>query len=133
MMNSIKSFVTRDKKFVPPGTLQRFEHTSENEIELFESSRERETYDNLADLYTIILATERIERAYARDAITRDEVGVFYCHILSFGVGVWCNASSLLFSLTNLRMILLLFIMNFPKIKLFFLSSCVQFTFANPS
>ena len=44
------------------------------EIELFESSREREHYDNLADLYAVIVATEHLERAYARDAITRVEV-----------------------------------------------------------
>ena len=44
------------------------------EIELFESSRERERYDNLADLYAVIVATEHLERAYARDAITRVEV-----------------------------------------------------------
>lgn len=58
-------------KFVPPGTVQTFE--DDIPIELFESSRERENYDNLADLYAIIFATERLERAYARDAITRDE------------------------------------------------------------
>jgi len=44
------------------------------EIELFESSREREHYDNLADLYAVILATEHLERAYVRDAITKEEV-----------------------------------------------------------
>lgn len=48
--------------------------SSFNEIELFESSREREHYDNLSDLYAIIIATEHLERAYARDAITRVEV-----------------------------------------------------------
>jgi len=58
-------------EFVPPGTVQAFE--DDIPIELFESSRERENYDNLADLYAIIFATERLERAYARDAITRDE------------------------------------------------------------
>jgi len=44
------------------------------EIELFESSKEREAYENLADLYTVIVATEHLERAYARDAITQQEV-----------------------------------------------------------
>jgi len=58
-------------KFVPPGTIQGF--VDETPIDLFESSRERETYDNLADLYTIILATEHLERAYARDAISRED------------------------------------------------------------
>mmetsp|Transcript_38407 Transcript_38407/g.78353 ORF Transcript_38407/g.78353 Transcript_38407/m.78353 type:complete len:224 (-) Transcript_38407:173-844(-) len=46
---------------------------SQPEVALFESSKEREAYDNLADLYTIILATEHLERAYARDAITQTE------------------------------------------------------------
>ena len=44
------------------------------EVELYESYKEREAYDNLADLYAVILATEHLERAYARDAITREEV-----------------------------------------------------------
>lgn len=56
---------------MPPGTIQAFE--DDIPIELYESSRERESYDNLADLYAIIFATERLERAYARDAITRVE------------------------------------------------------------
>lgn len=43
-------------------------------MELYESYKEREAYDNLADLYAVILATEHLERAYARDAITREEV-----------------------------------------------------------
>jgi len=61
-------------KFVPPGTMQRFEDDSEAiEIDLFDSGREREMYDNLGDLYSIIMATECLERAYARNAVTRDE------------------------------------------------------------
>jgi ESCRT-I complex subunit VPS28 len=60
--------------FVPPGTIQSFEgDRNQHEIELFESSRERETYDNLGDLYSIIVTTESLERAYARNAITREE------------------------------------------------------------
>ena len=35
--------------------------------------KERKTYENLADLYTIITATEHLERAYAQDAITQSE------------------------------------------------------------
>ena len=46
---------------------------SKSQIDLFESSRERKTYENLADLYTIITATEHLERAYAQDAITQSE------------------------------------------------------------
>ena len=50
------------------------EDPQEQEVELYESYKEREAYDNLADLYAIILATEHLERAYSRDAITREEV-----------------------------------------------------------
>lgn len=46
---------------------------SKSQIDLFESSKERKTYENLADLYTIITATEHLERAYAQDAITQSE------------------------------------------------------------
>lgn len=54
--------------------MQRFEDDSEAiEIDLFDSGREREMYDNLGDLYSIIMATECLERAYARNAVTRDE------------------------------------------------------------
>lgn len=42
-------------------------------IDLFETAQEREHYDNLADLYAIIVATQHLEKAYARDAITRKE------------------------------------------------------------
>lgn len=42
---------------------------SSPEIDLYENSRERKAYDNLADLYAIITATEHLERAYANDAI----------------------------------------------------------------
>ena len=43
------------------------------EIDLYENSKERKAYDNLADLYAIITATEHLERAYANDAITQAE------------------------------------------------------------
>jgi ESCRT-I complex subunit VPS28 len=46
---------------------------SKSQIDLFESSKERKAYENLADLYTIITATEHLERAYAQDAITQFE------------------------------------------------------------
>lgn len=42
-------------------------------IDLYETSREREHYDEQANLYAIILATEHLERAYARDAIEPKE------------------------------------------------------------
>jgi ESCRT-I complex subunit VPS28 len=43
------------------------------EISLYENSRQRESYDEQANLYSIVLATEHLERAYARDAITQKE------------------------------------------------------------
>jgi len=59
--------------FSRPG-MERMKSEGLQEIELFESSKEREAYENLADLYTVIVATEHLERAYARDAITQQEV-----------------------------------------------------------
>jgi len=44
-----------------------------DEVPLFETSREREALDEKANLYAIILATEHLERAYARDAISPKE------------------------------------------------------------
>lgn len=51
------------------------EHTMDEneEVELYRSSKERQAYDDQATLYAIILATEHLERAYARDAITQKE------------------------------------------------------------
>lgn len=43
------------------------------EIELYTSTSERRQYENMGDLYTIIIATEHLERAYASDAITQKE------------------------------------------------------------
>jgi len=43
------------------------------QIELYESAKERKAYENMGDLYTIITATEHLERAYAQDAITQSE------------------------------------------------------------
>jgi ESCRT-I complex subunit VPS28 len=61
-------------KFIPPGTIQRFQNDrNQQEIDLFESSSERALYDHLGDLYSIITATESLERAYARNALTREE------------------------------------------------------------
>jgi ESCRT-I complex subunit VPS28 len=40
---------------------------------LYQTSREREEYDEQANLYAIILATEHLERAFARDAISPKE------------------------------------------------------------
>lgn len=45
----------------------------QHEVPLYETSRERELMDDKANLYAIILATEHLERAYARDALTPKE------------------------------------------------------------
>lgn len=50
-----------------------YEQEIEEEVELYSSSRERQAYDDQATLYSIILATEHLERAYARDAMTQKE------------------------------------------------------------
>ena len=47
--------------------------SDEEEIELYQSSRERQAYDDQATLYAIILATEHLERAFSKDAITNEE------------------------------------------------------------
>jgi ESCRT-I complex subunit VPS28 len=49
---------TNDEMVIPP---------------LYENSREREIYDEQANLYAIIMATEHLERAYARDAVEPKE------------------------------------------------------------
>ena len=51
----------------------KVEDELDEEIELYRNSRERQAYDDQATLYAIILATEHLERAYARDAITQQE------------------------------------------------------------
>ncbi|KAI9101127.1 vacuolar protein sorting-associated, partial [Phlyctochytrium arcticum] len=43
------------------------------EVKLVLSNRDREKYDNMADLYGIIVTTEHLERAYIRDAISAQE------------------------------------------------------------
>lgn len=60
-------------KSMPKGTLEVFQDSTESQIELWNSRTEREYYDNLGDLYAIITATEHLERAYSRDAITQKE------------------------------------------------------------
>ena len=46
-----------------------------NEIKLYETARERANFEELSDLYSIIRATEAIETAYSRDAISKSEYG----------------------------------------------------------
>lgn len=54
--------------------MQRTPSDLDQEIDLYTTSRERQKYDDQANLFAIIMATEQLERAYARDDISRDEV-----------------------------------------------------------
>ena len=40
------------------------------EIKLISNAQDRQFYEPLSDLYSIIIATEGLERAYIRDAVT---------------------------------------------------------------
>jgi len=42
-------------------------------VKLYTNNKEREMYDNMADLFSIIKTTEALEKAYVRDAITAEE------------------------------------------------------------
>ncbi|PIA54960.1 hypothetical protein AQUCO_00800002v1 [Aquilegia coerulea] len=43
------------------------------DVKLWNDKREREMYDNFADLYAIVKATEKLEKAYVRDIISSAE------------------------------------------------------------
>ncbi|KAI8035727.1 hypothetical protein M5D96_011477 [Drosophila gunungcola] len=43
------------------------------EVKLFRNARERERYDNMADLYAITNTIQQLEKAYIRDCITPQE------------------------------------------------------------
>mmetsp|Transcript_1917 Transcript_1917/g.5296 ORF Transcript_1917/g.5296 Transcript_1917/m.5296 type:complete len:216 (-) Transcript_1917:1046-1693(-) len=43
------------------------------EVKLYNNLKERAAYDNLADLYALLVATEHLEKAYVRDSCTADE------------------------------------------------------------
>eukprot|EP00262_Sarcandra_glabra_P021168 TRINITY_DN877_c0_g1_i1.p1 TRINITY_DN877_c0_g1~~TRINITY_DN877_c0_g1_i1.p1 ORF type:complete len:210 (-),score=22.40 TRINITY_DN877_c0_g1_i1:57-686(-) len=43
------------------------------EVKLWNDKREREMYDNFADLFAIIKTTEKLEKAYVRDIISSSE------------------------------------------------------------
>ncbi|ORX66422.1 putative vacuolar protein sorting-associated protein VPS28 [Linderina pennispora] len=45
----------------------------DTEVKLFNSSTERERYENLADLYAIIVSLENLERSFIRDSVTQSE------------------------------------------------------------
>ena len=52
-------------------------------IELFSSPQEREAYETMADLYSIFLVTENLEKAYIRDAISADEYTAFCSKLIA--------------------------------------------------
>ncbi|PJF17102.1 hypothetical protein PSACC_03090, partial [Paramicrosporidium saccamoebae] len=39
------------------------------EVRLYTSNQERESFETMADLYSIFIATENLEKAYIRDTI----------------------------------------------------------------
>jgi hypothetical protein len=43
------------------------------EVKLYNNPKEREMYENMADLFSIIKTTEALERAHMRDAINYEE------------------------------------------------------------
>ncbi|KAI8049691.1 vacuolar protein sorting-associated [Syncephalis plumigaleata] len=43
--------------------------STDEQVRLWSSRKERETYDNQADLYALIVCVEQLEKAYVRDAI----------------------------------------------------------------
>ncbi|ELR18496.1 vacuolar protein sortingassociated protein 28, putative [Acanthamoeba castellanii str. Neff] len=45
----------------------------QQEVKLYNNPKEREMYENMADLYSIIKTTEALERAHMRDAINYEE------------------------------------------------------------
>ncbi|KAI7820880.1 vacuolar protein sorting-associated protein 28 [Kickxella alabastrina] len=44
-----------------------------DEVKLYNSSAEREVYENMAALYAIVMSLEHLERAFARDSISATE------------------------------------------------------------
>ncbi|KAJ3168445.1 hypothetical protein HDU87_001001 [Geranomyces variabilis] len=59
--------------YSPAPPISAGELVLDQELRLYSSNKEREKYDNMADLYGIIVATEHLERAYIRDAIPAQE------------------------------------------------------------
>ncbi|KAF5299335.1 hypothetical protein FQA39_LY02508 [Lamprigera yunnana] len=43
------------------------------EVKLYQNAREREKFDNLADLYAVINTLQQLEKAYIRDCVTPKE------------------------------------------------------------
>jgi hypothetical protein len=47
--------------------------TAKSEIKLWDNSRERRKFDDMADLYAIIKTTEYLEKAFIKDAINVEQ------------------------------------------------------------
>lgn len=43
------------------------------EVKLYRNAREREKYDNMADLYAVVNTLQALEKAYIRDCVTAKE------------------------------------------------------------
>jgi ESCRT-I complex subunit VPS28 len=43
------------------------------EVKLYRHAREREKYDNMADLFALISTLQNLEKAYIRDCVTPKE------------------------------------------------------------
>ncbi|SAL99977.1 hypothetical protein [Absidia glauca] len=53
-----------------PNYLQQKNINMDEEIRLFTNNKDREKYDNMADLFSIIVLMEHLEKAFIRDSIT---------------------------------------------------------------
>jgi ESCRT-I complex subunit VPS28 len=51
-------------------------------VKLFTNNKNREKYDNMADLFSIIVLMEHLEKAFIRDSITADEYVLFFATLL---------------------------------------------------
>lgn len=57
----------------------RWTDQMQEEVRLFRTLKEREEIDILADLYSIFMATEGLEKAYIRDIARSEEYLGKYC------------------------------------------------------
>ncbi len=53
-------------------------------FKLFANGLDRERFETMADLYSIFIATETLERAYIRDAVSHSEYDAFLLLLLFF-------------------------------------------------
>lgn len=56
------------------GLERRQRYSRPKDIRLFNNSMERQRYENMADLYSLFIAMEHLEKAYVRDAISHEEL-----------------------------------------------------------